>query len=76
MHGQLSVLRVFEQLLADASFRSRRSAPEVLRFAAGVVRNLLKRLANADAHAAAPAAARAAFDADSAGAPAPLPGIG
>ena len=55
------MLRVFERLLADPGFRTRRSAHEVLHFAAGVVRNLLARLV--DAHAPSPGgtAARAAL---------------
>lgn len=64
---QLSVLRVFERLLADPAFRTRRSAHEVLHFAAGVVRNLLARLGDADAPTAARMAACAASGGDSGG---------
>ena len=66
---QLSVLRVFERLLADPGFRTRRSAHEVLHFAAGVVRNLLARLVDADAPSPAPTAACTASGGDSGGMP-------
>jgi len=67
---QLSVLRVLERVLADAGFRARRAAAEVLRFAAGVVRRLLARLANADGPEPARTPAPAASGGESAGAPA------
>lgn len=41
---QVSVLRVFQQLLSDASFREKPGATEVCSFAARIVRNIMSKL--------------------------------
>ena len=41
---QVSVLRVFHQMLASASFRKQPGSSEVLRFAVKVVRHIFERL--------------------------------